>query len=216
MEEKRAEVNAAALTLVEASNPDDEAFVAHFNEGYEMDADFTANLGVLRKALDHTESRGSTALYDAVVNSLEHLKAGYRDKKVLLIVSDGEDNTSKYSLAEALDQAKRSSAIIYAIGLLREESPDSAERARKALLALTQATGGSAYFPEQVDQVKSICTQIAQDIRHQYTLGYYPTNTAKDGSSRSLRVEVAPEAGMGKLTVRTRTGYFATRGSDPK
>jgi len=213
MEEKRAQVNAAALTLVQASNPDDEAYVAHFNDGYELDTDFTADLSVLRKALDHTESRGSTALYDAMVNSLEHLKAGYRDKKVLLIVSDGEDNTSKYSLAEALEQAKRSSAIIYAIGLLREEAPESAERARHALLALTQATGGSAYFPEKVDEVQSICTLIAQDIRHQYTLGYYPTNTAQDGTSRSLRVEVHPDEGTRKLTVRTRTGYFASRAS---
>lgn len=214
MEEKRAQVNAAALALVAASNPDDEEFVAHFNDGYELDTDFTADLGVLRKALDHTESRGSTAFYDAMVNSLEHLKGGYRDKKVLIIVTDGEDNTSKYSLAEALEVAKRSSAIIYAIGLLHQEAPESAERARHALLALTQATGGSAYFPEKVDEVKSICTMIAQDIRHQYTLGYYPTNTKKDGTSRSLRVEVLPEAGGGKLTVRTRTGYFATRGDD--
>jgi VWFA-related protein len=214
MEEKRAQVNAAALALVEASNPNDEEFVAHFNDGYELDADFTAQLGVLRKALDHTESRGSTAFYDAMVNSLEHLKGGYHDKKVLIIVTDGEDNTSKYSLAQALEVAKRSSAMIYAIGLLREEAPESAERAKHALLALTRATGGSAYFPEQVDEVKSICTMIAQDIRHQYTLGYYPTNTAKDGTSRSLRVEVLPEAGGGKLTVRTRTGYFATRDGD--
>lgn len=210
MYDKRAAVNAAALTLVQASNPDDEVFVAHFNDNYffDLDKDFSSDLGELRKALAHRDSEGTTALYDAVLNSLNHLKKGYSDKKVLLIVSDGEDNYSRATFAALLDQAQRSSALIYAVGLLTQEKPESAARDRQALLSLAEATGGAAFFPTGVPEVESICAQIARDIRHQYTVGYYPSNASHDGSFRSLRVEVVPPPGGGKLSVRARTGYF--------
>jgi Ca-activated chloride channel homolog len=211
MDDKRAKVNAAALTFVKSSNPDDEVFVAHFNDQYAFDHDFTNDLAELNKALQHDQPDGSTALYDAAIVSLDHLKSGYRDKKVLLIVSDGEDNSSHRNLAAALQDAQRSSALIYAVGLLREEKPDSAERDRQALLDLTRATGGAAFFPETLEDVEIACTQIAREIRHQYTLAYYPTNNRKDGTFRSLRVQIVPPVGSGTLSARTRTGYYAQR-----
>jgi Ca-activated chloride channel family protein len=209
MEDKKDKVNAAALMFVQTSNPDDEVFVAHFNDKYYFDLDFTNNTGALKKSLEEAEPDSSTALYDATGRALDHLRSGYLDKKVLLIVSDGEDNSSHESLDQALQQAQHSSALIYAVGLLREEKPESAERDRQALLALTRATGGSALFPETLEEVASTCRQIARDIRHQYTLAYYPTNTRKDGSFRSLRVEIVPPPGAGSLSARTRTGYYA-------
>lgn len=213
MDDKRAQVNAAALTFVTTSNPDDEVFVAHFNESYflDLDKDFTSDISELRKALEHIESRGSTALYDALISSLGHLKSGYHDKKVLLVITDGEDNSSHNSLGETLQAVQKSNAIIYAVGLLRQESEDSAQRAREALTSLTQATGGAAFFPEGVEQVELICAQIARDIRHQYTLAYYPTNAAKDGSFRAVRVTISPPDATEKVSVRTRTGYYAQR-----
>jgi Ca-activated chloride channel homolog len=211
MFDKREKVNAAALTFVKTSNPEDEVFVAHFNDRYYFDRDFTNDAGELKKALEQTDPSSSTALYDATTTSLERLKSGYLDKKVLLIVSDGEDNSSHYSLDAALHEAQKSSALIYAVGLLREEKPESAERDRQALLALTQATGGSALFPENLEDVESTCTQIARDIRHQYTLAYYPTNSRKDGSFRTVRVRIVPPPGSGTISARTRTGYYAQR-----
>jgi len=197
---------------VRTSNPEDEVFVAHFNELYSFDLDkpFTSDISELGKALEHTESRGATALYDAILNSLDRFKSGYNSKKVLLIVSDGEDNSSHNTLDATLDRLKRSNVMIYAVGLFHDEEPKSAETARKALTAITQATGGAAYFPESSQEVADICTQIAYDIRHQYTVGYYPTKPA-DRSFRTVRVEVKPPAGMGPLSIRTRTGYFAAR-----
>jgi|SRR5689334_15523610 len=211
MADKREKVNAAALTFVKTSNPEDEVFVAHFNDKYFFDRDFTNNVGELKKALEQADPDSSTALYDATASSLDHLRSGYLDKKVLLIVSDGEDNSSHQSLEAALQDAQRSNALIYAIGLLREEKPESAERDRQALLALARATGGSALFPENLEDVESTCMQMARDIRHQYTLAYYPTNMRKDGSFRSLRVQVIPPAGKGTISARTRTGYYAQR-----
>src|SRR5690348_89332 len=211
MADKREKVNAAALTFVKTSNPEDEVFVPHFNDKYFFDRDFTNNVGELKKALEQADPDSSTALYDATASSLDHLRSGYLDKKVLLIVSDGEDNSSHRSLEAALQDAQRSNALIYAIGLLREEKPESAERDRQALLALTRATGGAALFPEDLEDVESTCLQIAHDIRHQYTLAYYPTNSRKDGSFRSLRVQIVPPPGSGVVSARTRTGYYAQR-----
>jgi Ca-activated chloride channel family protein len=212
MRDKRPNVNVAALTFVRTSNPDDEDFVAHFNEAYSFDLDkpFTNNLGELGKALEQTESRGSTALYDAILTSMDRLKSGYNSKKVLLIVTDGEDNSSHNDLAATLDRLKHSNVMVYAVGLFSDEEPKAAETARQALTAITQATGGAAYFPQSSQEVADICTHIAYDIRHQYSVGYYPSKPA-DKSFRTVHVDVAPPAGMGTVTVRTRAGYFASR-----
>lgn len=212
MFEKRPNVNVAALSFVKSSNPEDEVFVAHFNDQYSFDLDkpFTNDLGELGKALEHTESRGATALYDAILTSLDRLNSGYNSKKVLLIVTDGEDNSSQNDLKATVERLQHSNVMIYAIGLFHDEDKTEAENGRKALAAITQATGGAVFFPETSQEVADICTHIAEDIRHQYTVGYYPTKPA-DRSFRTIRVEVAPPAGAGTVSVRTRTGYFAAR-----
>ena len=215
MRDKRDRVNIAALTFVKTSNPDDEVFVVNFNDDYylDLDKDFTNDINELKEALERIDSRGSTALYDAVIGSLDHLKKGHRDKKVLLVVTDGEDNSSRKSLEYTVQEAQRSDTVIYAVGLLSQESKRAAKRARQALSELAQATGGLAFFPEGVQDAEAICMQIAHDIRNQYTLAYYPTNALRDGSFRSVHVDVIPPRGRGKLSVRTRTGYYAQRAS---
>jgi Ca-activated chloride channel family protein len=211
MRDKRPRVNEAALTLVTTSNPQDEAFVVNFNDDFylDLDKDFTSSVPELKEALERIDSRGSTALYDAVIGSLDHLKKASKDKRVLLVVTDGEDNTSHNSLDKAIKEVQKTDTVIYTIGLLSEESKKNSKRAKKALEQLAQASGGLAFFPENVDDVHNICEQVARDIRNQYTLAYYPTNTKRDGTFRTVQVEVIPPRGRGKLVARTRNGYYA-------
>jgi VWFA-related protein len=211
MRDKRPRVNEAAITLVQNSNPQDEAFVVNFNDDFylDLDKDFSSSVPELKEALERIDARGSTALYDALIGSLDHLKKGKKEKKVLLVVTDGEDNTSRSSLEKTIREIQKTDTVIYTIGLLSQESKRSAKNAKKALTEIAAASGGVAYFPENVADVHAICEQVAHDIRHQYTLGYYPSNTARDGSFRSVRVDVIPPRGKGKLVARTRNGYYA-------
>jgi len=219
MREKRAQVNAAAMTFVRTSNPQDEAFVVNFNDEYylDTDGDFTSDQRNLDEALSRIDTRGSTALYDAVIGSLNHLKKGHKDKRVLLVVTDGDDDASQKSFEDAVKAAEQSNATIYAIGVFSEDDLKNNKKmvrhSKKVLTELSEATGGQAYFPENLDQVTPICKQVASEIRNQYTVGYYPANTAKDGSFRAVELKVIPPNGRGKLSVRTRTGYYAPKES---
>ncbi len=219
MREKRASVNAAALAFVKTSNPQDQVFVVNFNDVYYLDTpgDFAASIEDLKAALGKIDSRGGTALYDAVLASVDHLKLGNRDKKVVLVITDGEDNASRYPFEEVLRTAQKSNAVIYTIGLLGEEEPGglfkvghSTRRAGKILEKLAESTGGKAFFPKSLGDVEETCVQIARDIRNQYTLAYYPTNTAKDGSFRTVRVDASLD-NRTKLAVRTKPGYYAPK-----
>jgi len=225
MRDKRTAVNAAALTFVKTSNPQDQAFVVNFNDVNYLDTpgDFASNIEELKAALDKIDSRGGTALYDAVYASLDHLKLGNRDKKVLLVVTDGEDNASRYRFEELIEYARKSTAVIYTIALLGEEQPDglfkikhgTARRAAKVLEQLAQATGGQPFYPKSLEEVESNCVQIARDIRSQYTLAYYPTNAKKDGTFRPVRVDVVSPRNRNRITVRTRPGYYAPKPDQP-
>jgi len=207
MREKRDRVNKAAINLVKASNPHDEMFIVNFNDEYYLDQDFTADLNKMREALEKVDTRGGTALYDAVVASSDHLKKnGKLDKKVLLVVTDGEDNESQESLEQAIRRLQEENGpTVYAIGLLGEEKQ---RRARKALQFMAEKTGGIAFFPKTLDQVDEISRQVAHDIRNQYTIGYKPTNPKSSGGYRTIKVD-ARAKGYGKLTVRTKSGYYA-------
>jgi VWFA-related protein len=219
MREKRSQVTAAALALINTSNPQDEAFVVNFNDEYYLDTegDFTSNPKELNDALSRIDSRGSTALYDAVIGSLTHIKKGHKDKRVLLVITDGDDDASTKSLADAMKAAEESNATIYTVGVFsdddREHQKAMVRRSKKELAELSDVTGGVAYFPESLDEVGPVCEQIARDIRNQYTLGYYPSNPVKDGTFRTVRVDVMPPKGESKLTIRTRTGYYAAKES---
>src|SRR5271155_3658377 len=214
MREKRPRVNEAAITLVQSSNPSDEAFVVNFNDDFylDLDKDFSNSIPELKEALERIDSRGSTALYDAIIGSLDHLKKARKDKRVLLIVTDGEDNTSRNSLEKTIREIQRTNTVIYTIGLLGDEAKKSKTKAKKALMQIAQASGGLAFFPENVEDVHNICEQVAHDIRNQYTLGYYPSNDRRDGSYRTVQVDVIPPRGRGKLVARTRNGYYSPGG----
>jgi VWFA-related protein len=207
MREKRDKVNKAAINLVKASNPHDEVFIVNFNDEYYLDQDFTADIGKMKEALEKVDTRGGTALYDAVVASAGHLKKNAKlDKRVLLVVTDGEDNESQETLEQAIRRLQEENGpTVYAIGLLGEEK---ARRARKALQFIAEKTGGMAFFPKGLDEVDSITRNVAHDIRNQYTLGYKPTNPKSAGGYRTIRVD-AKAKGYGKLTVRTKSGYYA-------
>jgi len=212
MREKREKVNKAALNLVRASNPQDQVFVVNFNDEYYLDQDFTNNVGKLRTALDKVEARGGTALYDALVASAGQLKNAKLQKKVLFVVTDGEDNASRETLEQAVKRLQEENGpSVYAIGLLGEER---ARRARRALETLAQSTGGIAFLPKTLDDVDEISSTVAHDIRSQYTIGYRPTTPRSVGGYRTVRVE-ARAKGYGKLTVRTRSGYYAGTEQNP-
>lgn len=206
MRDKRPAVNQAAINLVKASNPDDQVFIVNFNDEYYLDQDFTANISKLRDGLEKIESRGGTALYDAVMASADHLKKNSKlDKKVLLVVTDGEDNASRSSLERAVRflQAENGPTV-YTIGLLGDEH---SKRARRALQTMAEDTGGVAFFPKDLKEVDAISSEVAHDIRNQYTIGYKPTTPQSAGGYRTVKVEAkAPH--HGKLVVRTRSGYY--------
>ena len=219
MSKKRPAVNKAALDLVEASNPEDEAFVVNFSDEAYIDQDFTSNVNKLRDGLSHIESRGGTALYDAVVASADKLVAdAKRPKQVLVIITDGEDNASTLTLDQTIRRVQElSGPVIYSIGLLFGDEMSRAEvrHARRALDLLSSETGGIAFFPKSIEQVDEIAAEVARDIRSQYTIGYHSTKPSNEPGFR--RVQVTAEAqGMGKLTVRTRTGYFPSIPHAPK
>jgi Ca-activated chloride channel family protein len=206
MREKRDQVNKAALNLVRASNTRDQVFVVNFNDEYYLDQDFTGDIAKLRQALEKVEARGGTALYDALVASADELKQSKLEKKVLFVVTDGEDNASRESLEEAVKRLQEENGpTVYAIGILGEEKQ---RRARRALETLAERTGGIAFLPKNLGEVDEISSTVARDIRSQYTIGYKPTTPKSAGGYRTIRVE-AKEGGHGKLTVRTRSGYYA-------
>jgi Ca-activated chloride channel family protein len=208
MREKRSKVNQAALNLVRASNAQDEVFVVNFNDEYYLDQDFTNDLLKLKEALEKIDAKGGTALYDALLASADQLKLNARlERKVLFVVTDGEDNASRENLEEAVKRLQgENSPSVYAIGILGDE--EHPKRARRALEIIAQRTGGLAFFPGTLDQVDEISRQVAHDIRNQYTIGYKPTNPRASGGFRTIRVE-AKGKGHGKLAVRTKSGYYA-------
>ncbi len=210
MREKRAKVNQAALNLVRSSNPDDEIFVVNFNDEYYLDQDFTNDLLKLKDALEKIDARGGTALYEALVASAEHLKRNARrERKIIFVVTDGEDNASRESLEQAVKQLQEENGpSVYSIGILGDE--EHPKRAKRALEIITQRTGGLAFFPKTLDEVDEISRQVAHDIRNQYTIGYKSTNPRSNGGFRTIRVEAKEkEKGHGKMVVRTKSGYYA-------
>ena len=208
MTDKRDRVASAALAMVKASNPQDEVFIINFNEKAVLTKDFTNNSKDLEDALRKIDSQGETAMRDALLLGIEHLRHhGSKDKKVLLVVTDGEDNSSVETQAHLVQSAQQNDVIIYAIGLLGAEEPASAARAKKQLNELTVETGGRAWFPNDTAEIAGITPEIAHEIRNQYVLAYTPSNLAADGSFRKIRVDV----NVPGVAVHTRSGYYAPR-----
>jgi VWFA-related protein len=212
MREKRKKVEKAALDLVLASNKDDEVFVVNFNDTPYLDLphekDFTNDIEEMKEALARIDSRGGTAMRDALRVSIDHLKEkGKRDKKVLVVVTDGVDNASMINLENLVKVSQQTGVLIYAVGLLTEEDRRDAKKAQRELQALVEATGGEAFFPKELTEVDTIAQEVARDIRNQYTIEYSPGDAALDGKYREIKIMVnAP----GHPTVHTRSGYYAT------
>jgi len=208
MAEKRSRVEAAALAMVRASNPQDEVFVVNFNDEASLDVPFTHDIHKMEQGLARIDARGGTAMRDAISASLDHMRQyAQLDKKILMIITDGNDNESNISLEKVVTRSNQMDTLIYAIGLFTDEEKREAAKGRRALRELTSETGGLAYYPKDVAEVQSLAVEIAHDIRSQYIIAYRPTLQALDGSYRQIKVTVdAP----GKPVVRTRSGYYAT------
>jgi Ca-activated chloride channel homolog len=218
MRDKRAAVNDAALHLVRASNQADSAFVVNFSDRAFIDQDFTSDVSLLAKGLSHIDSRGGTALYDAVVASANQMsKHAKQQKQVLLIITDGGDNASRLTLDQAIHRIQTlDGPVVYSIGLLYDDlSKEEAARARNDLQSLSLETGGVAYFPRSLQDVDEIAAQVASDIRNQYTIGYHSSKAAALGGYRTVRVEAkAPK--HDRYIVRTRKGYFPKQLQQPQ
>ena len=209
MRDKRKQVESAAVSLVKSSTRDDEVFVVNFNDDLYLDVTMTKDVVKMEEGIAQIDSRGGTAMRDAVSASIDYIREkGRKDKKVLLVITDGNDNASAITLERLVQRAQQAEVLVYSIGLLNEEERREAKRAERALQALTKATGGQSYFPDSVSEVEGTTQQVANDIRNQYVLGYTPSNEALDGNFRRIEVKVK---GRG-LSVRTRTGYYANPG----
>jgi|SRR5580700_3517564 Ca-activated chloride channel family protein len=214
MREKRQKVEVASVDLVKASNRHDEVFIVNFNDEAYLDVEMTNDIKKMEEGVARIDSRGGTAMREAINMSIDYLKEkGKNHKKVLLVVTDGNDNASTVGLERLVNRARQSEVLIYAIGLLDEEERREAKAAKRALNALTQESGGLAFYPKGVTEVDAIALQVAHEIRNQYTIAYSPLNDARDGSFRQIKVTVN---GPGHPQVRTRTGYYATADRDSK
>ena len=212
---KLPDVVTAVSSFAHSSNPQDEMFVVDFNDDVSVELmrgkAFSNDVKELREALNAVSARGRTALYDAVSEGLQHLQYGHLEKKALIIISDGGDNASHLKYSQVLTQARQSQALIYSIGLVGsndgEENPDLLRR-------LCKDTGGIAYFPQEGESVEKVSTEIARDLREQYTLGYTPQNMKRADVFRKVEVKVTARD-HGKLQVRTRKGYSPIAGKQP-
>lgn len=208
MSTKRSRVEAAAVSLVRESNPQDEEFIVNFNDDAYLDVPFTNDMRKMEQGLARIDSRGGTAMRDAINMSLDYMRSqAKKDKKVILVITDGNDNASAVTLEKVVQRSNQSDTLVYAIGLFTDEEKHDAVKARRALNELTAATGGMAFYPKDVSEVQALAVEIARDIRNQYTIAYTPSIQQLDGSYRQIKVTVdAP----GRPVVRTRSGYYAT------
>jgi Ca-activated chloride channel homolog len=214
MREKRLKVESASLDLVRASNPMDEVFIVNFNDDPYLDVPMTSDLKKMEEGIARIDSRGGTAMREAIDGAITYVKKeGHRQKKVLLVITDGNDNASTVSLEKLVNRAQQSEVLVYCIGLLNEEEHREARLAKRALDAISHESGGLSYYPKGPAEVDAIALQVAHEIRNQYTIAYSPTVQQMDGSFRQIKVTVN---GPGHPQARTRTGYYATADSSKK
>ena len=203
----RSKVEAAAVALARASNPQDEIFVLNFNDKANLDVPFTSHVADLEAGIGRVDSIGGTAMWDAIDRAQSYLsERGTRERRVLVVITDGIDNASAATRDQIEKQAEQRDTVIFAVGLFGDEG--RVKQGRHELDRLADRTGGIAYYPAGIDQIGEVALEIPRQIRNQYTIAYAPGNQALDGTYRAIRVTVAsPEA----LSVRTRAGYRATR-----
>ena len=208
MEPRKERLDAAALSAVRKSNPEDETFIVHFDDTARLDSDFTNSIPRLEETLASVKPYGQTAIYDALILALDHMQGGRHPKKAILLMTDGVDNSSKHTLAEAIDATRKAQVAVYTVGLL---SVSGGQKAEDSLVQIAEASGGRAFFPQTVEEASADMERVARDLREQYTLGYIPSNPVRGGQWRSVRVDIVPPAGTpskAKLIASYRHGYY--------
>jgi Ca-activated chloride channel family protein len=196
----------AAITFMKGGSPDDEYFLVEFADKPLETAAFTSDIEKLRTRFMFSKAKGRTALYDAVYMGLTKLEAGNNTKRALLLITDGEDNRSRYTFSNVKEFVKEKDTQMYAIGITNTFSDAAAEQGRALLRDLAAISGGNSFFPSSVYNLENICKNIATELKYQYVLGYHSTNTAKDGDWR--KIKVTAEFPNNKLTVRAKPGYY--------
>jgi Ca-activated chloride channel family protein len=211
MKDKISTAREAASTFWKSGNPEDEYFIVTFANRPEVAADFTTDVTKLQSKLILTAAKGMTAMYDSVYVGLEKLKEGTNPKKALLLITDGEDNKSRYTFQNVKEFVKEQDVQIYGIGITDDwNSQLGAGKTGRAMVEeLSDLTGGRAFFPDSVYELEDICTKIAVELKNQYVIGYRSTNEAKDGKWRKLRMKVNPPKGIQRLNIRAKQGYYA-------
>ncbi|HVQ63927.1 MAG TPA: VWA domain-containing protein [Terriglobia bacterium] len=207
IEPRKGRLDAAALSFVANSNPDDETFIVHFDFDARVSQEFTDNRALLSRKLSEAKPFGQTAIFDGLLLALDTMDNARYQKKALLLITDGIDNASKATLAQVLEKVKREHVMVFPIGLLSESGGVAAE---DALLAIAKASGGRAYFPNTPEDARAMMDIIARDLREQYTLAYLPSNVLRNGTWRSVRVDITPPKGYPSgLSTIYRHGYYA-------
>src|SRR2546427_1059847 len=211
IEPRKQRLDAAAVSFVRKGNAEDETFIVHFDDTARLERDFTASISDLEDTLAGVQPFGQTAIYDALILALDHMAQAKHMKRAILLVTDGIDNSSHHTMEEAIEATKRSRVAVYTVGLL---SQSGGEKAEDSLIHIAEASGGRAYFPQNVDDARSAMERVARDLREQYTLGYFPAKSDLDGSWRSVRVDIIRLPGASakiafpKFNATYRHGYY--------
>ena len=196
----------AAITFMKGGSPDDEYFLVEFADKPTGTADFTNDISKIQSRFLASKAKGRTALFDAVYMGLSKLEQGNNAKRALLLITDGEDNRSRYTFSNVRDFVKEKDVQMYAIGITNGWSDASAEQGRALLRDLAAISGGNSFFPNSVYGLEDICRKIAAELKYQYVIGYRSTNTAKNGEWR--KIKVTAEFPSNKLNVRAKQGYY--------
>lgn len=213
MRDKLEHARDALKAFVESSHQEDDFFMVGFNRRANLLAEFCDGDGLQRR-LSVVGAQGETALYDAVYLGTEKVQQGRHRKRALLVISDGQDNASRYTLDQLRQRLKESDIQLYCVGVGRPGLNDKAEqrqvmRGQMILDEISRLTGGRAFFVNSASDLAEATTRVALELRHRYSLGYTPTNHRRDGKWRKIRVRVNRAAWMPELIVRARDGYFA-------
>jgi len=212
MERKLAAARHAAVSFLKNGNPDDEYFLIEFGSHVEVTQDYSSDVGNLQGHILFTSAKGMTAMYDAIYLGLQKLDSGRNTRKALLLITDGEDNHSRYNAANIKDFLKEKDVQVYAIGI-QDLMQTRGEGVRRATIdELTDITGGRSFFINSSPALEDACLIIATQLKSQYVVGYRPTNPAKDGKWRKVRIKISPPKGVSHLTVRSKAGYYAPTG----
>lgn len=219
MRGKIEQVNKAAEAFIRASNPQDQVFLIGFNEDVELLQDFTGDIDEIADALENTVVMGSTAIYDAVYLGVQKAHTGTKPKKAIVLITDGVDRESYYTLDEMVSKVQESDVQVFVVGFLDPIkkkglfsgwSKTVPEKARDALVRIAEETGGKAFFPNQVSEIHNMVSEIASELRNQYSIGYFSSNGARDGSFRRVKIEIAGTDAAGNK-LRHRRGYYAPK-----